>query len=478
MNKIEMIQWLDQQSEELFSISDGSWDHPELGFEEQYSSAVISDALQAHGFEVTRGLDGIPTAFVARFGEGRPYIGILGEFDALPNMNQKAGVCEEQREEAPTQNGHGCGHNLLGAGSLGAAIAVREYLAQTKASGTIFYYGCPAEENGAAKAFMARDGVFSDLDAALSWHPNAFNSVWSFSSLMNVSVYYRFHGVSSHAATSPHLGRSALDALELMNMDVQFLREHIITDARIHYAITNTGGRAPNVVQSEAEALYLIRAPKNTQAREILERVNRIAEGAAMMSDVRVDYEIDQAVSNIVVNNVLERLLFANMKEIGVPQYTEEEYDFARRIQNTIPHRQPLAERLAATRGEEGRKIGEMFDQKGIYSFVMPYSPSEKPIFGSSDVGDVSWVCPTSQIVTATWAGGTTEHSWQAVAQGKSSCAHKGLLYAAKVMAATAVDLIEQPEKVIAAKEEFLRRIGSEGYQPLLPADKKIDIKK
>ena len=316
------------------------------------------------------------------------------------------------------------------------------------------------------------------MDIALSWHPKQLNSVWAFSTLANVRIHYFFKGVSAHAGTSPHLGRSALDALELMNMGVQFLREHIIPEARIHYAITNTGGDAPNVVQAEAESVYLIRAPKNDQVREIYERVNQIARGAAMMCGVEVEIQLEKACSNILVNHTLEEVLYENMKAVGLPEYTEEEYAFASAIQDTMPGRQKLADRFERIMGEKGRVLGEQYDKKSIYSFILPYRPSEKPLSGSSDVGDVSWVCPTSQIVAATCAGGTPEHTWQMVSQGKSSIAHKGLLYAGKVLAAAAIDLLDDPELVKKAAEEFKRKTGPDGYQPLLPKDAKPWMKK
>ena len=284
-------------------------------------------------------------------------------------------------------------------------------------------------------------------------------------------------GGNAHAGTSPHLGRSALDALELMNMGVQFLREHIIPEARIHYAITNTGGTAPNVVQAEAESVYLIRAPKNSQVQEIYERVNQIAKGAAMMCGVEVTIELEKACSNVLVNRCLEKVLYENIKAVELPEYSEEEYSFAKALQDTMPQRTLLADRFERLMGEKGRQIGAEYDKKSINRFIIPYHPSEKPVSGSSDVGDVSWVCPTSQIVAVTCAGGTPEHTWQMVAQGKSSIAHKGLLYAGKVLAGAAIDLLEQPELIQEATEEFKRKTGPDGYQPLLPpeAQPKID---
>lgn len=476
MNKQTALQILDERQDFLFAISDSIWDNPETDYTEVVSSAILKDALEKEDFTVTSNLGDIPTAFSGSYGSGSPVIGILGEFDALPGLSQKADIA---RKEPLSEggNGHGCGHNLLGTGSLAAAIAVKEYLKETKKPGTVIFFGCPAEEGGSAKAFMAKAGVFKGVDIALSWHPNCLNSVWSFSTLANVRIHYSFKGVSAHAGTSPHLGRSALDALELMNMGVQFLREHIIPEARIHYAITNTGGDAPNVVQAEAESVYLIRAPKNDQVKEIYERVNQIAMGAAMMCGVKVNIELEKACSNILVNHTLEKVLYENMQSAGVPVYTDEEYAFAKEIQDTMPDRVLLADRFERTMGEKGRQIGEEYDKKSINSFILPYQPSEKALPGSSDVGDVSWVCPTSQIVAVTCAGGTPEHTWQMVAQGKSSIAHKGLLYAGKVLAGAAIDLIDNPELVKEAAEEFKRKVGPRGYQSLLPDEAKPVMK-
>ncbi len=476
MNKQSALELLDRRAEFLFSVSDAVWDHPETDYTEEQSSAILKQALEQEGFTICSGLDGIPTAFSGTYGNGAPVIGILGEFDALPGLSQKAGVTR-QEPLVKGGNGHGCGHNLLGAGSLSAAIAVKEYLKENQCSGTVIYFGCPAEEGGSAKAFLAKDGVFGQVDAALSWHPNQFNGVWAFSSLANVRVHYAFKGISAHAAASPHLGRSALDALELMNMGVQFLREHIIPEARVHYAITNTGGDAPNVVQAEAEAVYLIRAPKNRQVKEIYERVNQIAKGAAMMTGTEVSIHLEKGCSNILVNNTLEEVIYQNLKSIELPHYTQEEISFARAVQDTIENRVSLADRLERSYGAKGRQLGAEYDKVGINRFILPYQPSEKALSGSSDVGDVSWVCPTSQLIAATCAGGTVEHSWQMVAQGKSSIAHKGMLYAGKVLAGTAIDLLENPDLVRSAKSEFQRRLDSEGgYQPLLSEEAKPDI--
>lgn len=475
--KAEALSVIDQSRELLWNMSDQLWDHPEVGFREQFAAGLFCDTLSALGFEVQRNLADIPTAFSGSYGEGGPVVGFLGEFDALPGLSQAAGAFTKVpvQEEAP---GHGCGHNLLGVGSLAAALAVKRYLEENHLPGTVKFFGCPAEEGGSGKGFMARSGVFDGVDVAFSWHPGEVNSVSTEGTMSNYQICYHFYGISSHAAMSPEKGRSALDALELMNMGVQFLREHIIPEARIHYAITNTGGDAPNVVQAEAESVYLIRAPKNDQVREIYERVNQIARGAAMMCGVEVEIQLEKACSNILVNHTLEEVLYENMKAVGLPEYTEEEYAFASAIQDTMPGRQKLADRFERIMGEKGRVLGEQYDKKSIYSFILPYRPSEKPLSGSSDVGDVSWVCPTSQIVAATCAGGTPEHTWQMVSQGKSSIAHKGLLYAGKVLAAAAIDLLDDPELVKKAAEEFKRKTGPDGYQPLLPREAKPWMKK
>lgn len=475
MGKQEALAAIDRREKDLIAVSDKIWEHPELKFNEKESAKILCEALEQNGFTVETRLAGIPTAFSGRFGNGSPCIGILGEFDALSGLSQKAGADVREALE-PGGPGHGCGHNLLGAGSLAAAIAVKTYLEETKTPGTVIYYGCPAEEGGSGKAFMAGAGIFDGLDAALSWHPNMLNSVWSFSTLANVQVRYRFKGKSAHAAASPHLGRSALDAMELMNVGIQFLREHIIPEARIHYAITNGGGVSPNVVQAEAEVLYLIRAPKNNEVLEIYERVNEIAKGAAMMSGVQVEIEMEKGCSNIVVNRVLEKILYDNMKEVPLPEYTAEEKEYAAKIQATMPERETLANRFEKLMGAKGREMGAQYDKESLYRFVMPYRPSKKALSGSSDVGDVSWVCPTSQIVAVTCAGGTPEHTWQMVAQGKSGAAHKGMLYAGKVLAGAAIDLFEHQEFIQEAKEEHGLRIGPDGYRPLMGDDVKPRI--
>jgi aminobenzoyl-glutamate utilization protein B len=306
-----------------------------MRFEEYQSVELLCKILSDEGFSLEKGIGGIPTAFAASFGSGSPVVAILGEYDALAGLSQTNGVAK-QEPLVSGQSGHGCGHNLLGAGSLAAVVAVRHYLEANKMPGTIRYYGCPGEEGGSGKTFMAREGVFDGVDIALTWHPMTHNTIFSMSTLANYQVAFKFHGKSSHAGTTPHLGRSALDAVELMNVGVNYLREHIIQEARVHYAVTNSGGASPNVVQAEAEVLYLIRAPKVDQVQGIYERICKIARGAAMMTETECEIVFDKACSNYIPNSVLGKLLLENFKVVGVPRPDESEARFAAEIQSTL----------------------------------------------------------------------------------------------------------------------------------------------
>ena len=463
MEKKILFEEIDRKKEALSALSDEIWGYAELAFQEYQSADALCRMLEQEGFTITRPLAGIDTAFSASFGSGSPVIGVLGEFDALSGLSQQAG-CASRCALEQGGSGHGCGHNMLGVGSIAAAIGVKKYLEETKASGTIVYFGCPGEEGGSGKAFMARDGVFDKLDAAITWHPADVNAIMAGSSLANVQVNYKFRGVAAHAAAVPHLGRSALDAVELMNVGVQFLREHIIPEARVHYAITNTGGFSPNVVQPEAEVLYLIRAPKNATVQEIYERVNKIARGAALMTETELTIDFVKACSNLVPNTVLERTLYANLQAVPLPEYTEAEKQFAQEIRGSIENMSDTVEVLIEkTPDPAGKEFFRRHKGEAINEFVVPYTPVETAMAGSTDVGDVSWVCPTAQINTACYASATPGHSWQLVAQGKSNVAHTAMLHAGKVMAASVVDLLEHPELLAQAKEEHKARVG-EGY--------------
>ena len=321
-----------QNYEELFEkLNAKIWDYAELKFEEYQSSKALIDMMKAHGFSVERGLAGMDTAFRATAGKGRPVIGLLAEYDALSGLSQKAGQLEPIPRKG-TENGHGCGHCLLGTAAAGAALMAKDYLIQTGREGTVVLIGCPAEEGGSGKAYLARAGVFDDLDAALTWHPAGGNAVLTGSLQANCQAYFRFHGVSSHAAGSPHLGRSALDAVELMDVGVNYMREHMEPTDRIHYAITDTGGSSPNVVQNHAVVLYLIRSTDNNKVKRLYERVKNIAKGAALMTETNVEAVFDKACSNILSNSILEQLLYDCMKTIPLPSYTEEELAYAEQM--------------------------------------------------------------------------------------------------------------------------------------------------
>jgi aminobenzoyl-glutamate utilization protein B len=402
---------------------------------------------------------------VAEAGQGGPVIGILGEYDALSGMSQDAGatVCRPS-PEITNGNGHGCGHHLLGTASHFAAVAVKTYLEASGQPGTVRFYGCPAEEGGSGKTFMARAGLFDDLDAALCWHPDVYTGVFSRSSLANIQAYFRFTGKASHAAASPHLGRSALDAVELMNVGVNYLREHMPSEARVHYAVTNSGGISPNVVQANAEVLYLVRAPHNPEAAALYERVCNVARGAALMTETKLEIVFDKACSNLVQNSVLNRVMYKNIERMGAPDFSGDDATQARGYWTSITE-----DDIAASGKPLGRALREA---KPLFEGIAQYDPAkEELIYGSTDVGDVSWVTPTVQCVTACYAFGTPFHSWQMVAQGKLPAAHKGMVHAAKLIAATAIDLLREPALLDEAKAELVAYRGGKPYQCPIPAD-------
>lgn len=468
--KQSAVDSIDALSSKLKSLSDDIWEHPECSLKEHYAAKRYCETLEQLGFHVTQGLGGIETAFSGSFGSGKPVIGILGEFDALSGLSQAAGETSAHPLQ-PGGNGHGCGHNLLGVGALAAACAVKQYLQQTGAEGTIIFYGCPGEEGGSAKAFLARERLWSSLDCALSWHPAAVNQVRTGTNNSSIQVLYKFHGVASHAAGSPELGRSALDAVELMNIGVQFLREHMTDDCRIHYAILNAGGISPNVVQSEAEVLYMTRANRVRDCVRLQERVDRIAAGAAMMTETTYDRVFIDGTAELLPNYTLEQALYRNFVEVGVPTHTDEELAFARALRATYPTE------------ETPPGIGSMFDaqiadtvreQTGnmtapLNDFLMPQYSGTGFVAGSSDVGDVSWLTPTAQIETVTWPAGCPGHTWQVVTCGKTTLAHKGMLCAGKVLAATAIDLLTDPMLLQAAREEFLKKSAAGYVCPIEP---------
>lgn len=444
--------------------ADEIWDNPELSLKEYKAAALYCKALREHGFEVREKLCGIDTAFCGFFGSGRPYIGVLGEFDALSGLSQKAGLCEKD-PVVHDGNGHGCGHNLLGVGSLAAAFAVKKYLEDSGSSGTVIFFGCPGEEGGSGKAYLARERVWEKLDAAVSWHPSDVNQVRTGTNNSSIQVLYKFRGVAAHAASGPELGRSALDAVELMNIGVQFLREHMASDCRVHYAVTNTGGVSPNVVQSEAEVLYMTRANKVRDCVELQKRVDKIAEGAALMTETSFERVFIDGTSELLPNYTLEKLLYDNFEKTGVPQHDDAERCFAEALRSTFPPQTSAPGIAAQFDADIAEKVMEMTHElkDPLNDFLMPYYSGTGFVAGSTDIGDVSWLTPAAQIETVTWPSGMPGHTWQTVSCGKSSIAYKGMLCAAKVMAATVIDLIEEPELLKAARDEFKRR-SKAGY--------------
>ena len=456
-------QIVDEKRAEYTALADRVWDTPELAYGEHRSAAEHLAMLEREGFRITREVAGIPTAMVAEAGEGGPVIAILGEYDALPGLSQEAGLDEPRPVEGRNGVGHGCGHNLLGSAAMLAASAVKDWLTQSGRPGRVRYYGCPAEEGGAAKGFMVRAGAFADVDIAISWHPASFSGVNEAVSLANTRIDFTFVGRASHAAAAPDLGRSALDAVELMNVGVNYLREHMPDDARVHYAYLDAGGIAPNVVQARAKVRYLIRARDLAGLTALVTRVRKVAEGAALMTETTVSSQVVSAVSNLLANTPLEQAMHDNFQRLGPPEFDDADRAYAERIRATLTD----------------ADIAAAFDRAGVpvrrdlamCDFVIPFGARGRGGNGSTDVGDVSWVVPTVQARGATSPVGTPFHSWQLTAQGKSPAAHKGLVHVAKVMAGTALDALQDPGLIERAKADLAERTRDTPYTSPLPSD-------
>lgn len=455
----------------ICDVADQIWEYAELSLQEVKSAALYCEVLEKEGFSVEKGICGIETAFLASYGSGRPYIGILAEYDALSGLSQEAGSLQ-RRELTAGGSGHGCGHNLLGAGALAAAIGIRAFLEEYGGEGTVILYGCPGEEGGAAKAFMARDGVWKDLDAALTWHPEDVNEVETGSSNSCIQVQYKFTGVASHASGAPEKGRSALDAVELMNIGVQFLREHMSDHARVHYAITDAGGCSPNVVQPRASVLYMVRSNHVSEAVELQARVDKIAEGAALMTETTFERKFIDGLADTVPNHTLESVLYENFAEIGVPQYTAEEHAYADALAKTYPGSDGVPGVAAANDPALREQVEAMRAEKGhaMNDFLAPLYQGEAFKAGSTDVGDVSWLTPTAQIHVASWPNGCPGHSWQNVSCDRTEIGHKAAVHAGKVLAAAAVQLFLQPDILKKARAEFEKQTAS-GYTCPIPKD-------
>ncbi len=452
----------------IASVADQIWEYAELSLQEVQSAALYCKVLKEQGFAVEEGICGIPTAFAASYGSGKPVIGILAEYDALSGLSQKGGSTVKE-ELTAGGNGHGCGHNLLGAGALAAALGVKHYLQQSGAAGTVVLYGCPGEEGGAAKAFMAREKLWYGLDAALTWHPDDCNEAATGSSNACIQVQYIFHGVAAHAAGSPERGRSALDAVTLMNVGVQFLREHMEPQARVHYAVTETGGCSPNVVQSRASVLYMVRSPQVKKAVELQKRVDDIAAGAALMTGTTCERKFIDGLAETIPNHALEALLHRCFAEVGVPQHTPQEQAFAAALAATydaggsVPGSGSGDPAYAA-------EVKALLPGTAMNDVLLPLYTGEAFCPGSTDVGDVSWQCPTAQLHVAAWSNGCPGHSWQNVSFGKTSIGHRAAVTAGKVLCSAAIDLLEQPALLAAAKAEFANRTA-EGYTCPIPPE-------
>ena len=420
------------------------WNFAEVGYKEVKSSALLQQQLKDAGFTVDAGVAGIPTAFVATYGNGKPVIGILAEFDALPGLSQQA-VPEKQPINGQIA-GHGCGHHLFGTASVAAGIEIQKLIASGQLKGTIKVYGCPAEEGGSGKVYMVRAGLFNDVDVVLHWHPGAENGVTMTSALANISAKFRFHGIAAHAAASPDKGRSALDAVEAMDYMANMMREHVPQETRIHYIITN-GGKAPNVVPDFAEVYYYVRHPNKEQVKSIFDRLVKAGEGAALGTGTTMDYEIIGGTHDLLLNKTLAQVMQTNLEQVGGVSYTADEIAFGKKLQSTFNFTPPPIESAAT---------------------IKPLKEEQDAGGGSTDVGDVSYAVPTVGLRAATWIPGTPAHSWQATACGGTDIGAKGMMVAAKTLALTAIDLYQNPSVVEAAKKEFVQAKGNYQYKALL----------
>ena len=444
--KDHVARYLDANAATFARTAQRIWDLAEVGYQEEESSALLQAQLKEAGFRVQAGVVGMSTAFVAEWGSGSPVIGVLAEFDALPGINQDR-VPERQPIEGKNA-GHACGHHLFGAGSTAAAIAVKDWLERSQTTGTLRLYGTPAEEGGGGKVYMVRAGLFEDVDAVLHWHPGDENDASPETSLANKSAKFRFHGVSAHAAGAPERGRSALDGVEAMNMMVNLMREHVPQETRIHYVITH-GGFAPNVIPDFAEVFYYVRNPESEMVKQLFERVVAAAEGAALGTGTRVEYEVIHGIYSLLPNEVLALAMDANLRRVGGVSYTADEARFAEAIHGTLPADSPPLASASEIQTFEQKLAGH-----------------------STDVGDVSSVVPTAGLGTATWVPGTAAHSWQAVAAGGTSIGTNGMVVAAKTLAMTAVDLFTDPALVTAAQDEYRERAGPDFVYESLVGDR------
>jgi aminobenzoyl-glutamate utilization protein B len=447
-NTAPMLAGIDAASAHYADVARRIWSFAEVGYQEVRSSALLQAELKEAGFSVRSGIAGEPTAFVAEYGSGTPVIALLGEFDALPGLSQDS--VPVRRPLSVDGAGHGCGHHLLGTASVASAIALRHWMQANRVKGTLRMIGAPAEEGGSGKVFMVRDGLFDDVDAVITWHPGSGNSVDGSSSLANISGKFRFHGVSAHAAGAPERGRSALDAVEIMDVMTNFLREHVPADTRIHYVITK-GGAAPNVVPDDAEVYYYVRHPEMAVVKQVWRRVEDAARGAAIGTGTTYDVTLVGSVFAVLPNETLARVQQRALERVGGFTLSAGEQDFARRLQQS-----------------EGFSVVPLEATSRVRPLAMGSAAAT-----STDVGDVSWVAPTVQLYAATWVPGTTAHTWQATAAGGTSIGVKGMLVAVKSMALAGAELFATPSLVAAARAELVAKRGPEFRYETVLGDRK-----
>ena len=464
-NRQEILDWLAAESAAFTGMADDIWSHPETAFREHRAARLQAGWLEAAGFRVRRGLGGLDTAFVAEWGNGRPVIGLLGEYDALAGLSQKRQPTPMPEVEGGP--GHGCGHNLLGTACVASAAALCRWLEATGRRGTVRYYGCPAEERVTGKVFMARDGAFADLDAALNWHPGSLNMPGKDRAVGVRDLTFRFRGRTAHAGGSPHLGRSALDAVELMNVGVNYLREHVTEKVRIHYVVTR-GGELPNVVPANAESWYFVRALDPDELEQVTARVRKIAEGAALMTETGLEVKLNGACSSVINNHCLADLHFKAMEELGPIAFSADELEFARTVNAQFPPE--------AIRPFEGLRIPRQMRERVAAAALLPLVAENFPAWdedrvqtGSTDVGDVSWITPLSMLSTACFPTGAPGHSWAETAAAGTSIGHKGMMHAARIMALVGIDLYSDPAHLERARREFARAHRGKAV-PLAPA--------
>ena len=465
MSKEIALGWIDENERRIVEVSDRAWEYAELGLLEYKTSKLLSDEIEGHGFRVERGVAGMPTAFVASWGSGKPVIGVMGELDALAGVSQKAVPYRDPVVEGGP--GHGCGHNIHGTSGMAGAVAIKTAMEEENIPGTVRFYGCPAEETLVGKVFMVRDGLFDGVEACLSHHPSSSNTAGTGSSNAMNSVKFHFHGKTAHAAGDPENGVSALDAVELMSNGVNFMREHIIEKARVHY-VTEVGGGQPNVVPAYARTWFYVRAPEREQVEQIYDWVLEIADGADKMARTTHEVEFLTGCYNMLPNRGLSELVVGNMREIGAPVHTEEEIEFAEKLGESIPPESKKEGLRKSERPGWEKMMDEHFDER-----VLDDYRAGKVGAGSTDVSDVSWVTPTMEFGTTCCVLGTPGHSWQLTAQSGMSIGHKGLIFASKVIAASGLDLLTKPDLLRAVREEWEERLAGRAYKPPIPADLK-----